>query len=77
MTQREVFKLVVRLMGVGLVIAGMLDLFAIVLWMVHLPTRPGYTPLQVIAAAAVYLITGVIVILASNLFTRLIYGRGE
>ncbi len=77
MTAKDIFRLVVRVIGIILITAALLDAVAVLLWLVHLPTRPGLTPLQIIAAAAVYFTCGLIVILAANPITQMVYGRDE
>ena len=75
MSVRNVFGLIVRVMGLALVLFGLLDLASLPLHLMGLSARPDVKAPQLAAAAVTYLVTGVAVICLANLITRLVYGR--
>src|SRR5258708_18803301 len=75
MTASDIFGLIVRVTGFLLIVAALTYVVSVLLWLVlRLPTRPGATPMQLIAGGAVLLICGLVVLLLAKPITRLIYG---
>ena len=77
MTERSVFRLMVRLIGLALIAFGLADAFGSLLGAVGLPIGRYYSAWDRAAAAVAYALSGLAFMLAANLITRLIYGRGD
>jgi hypothetical protein len=69
--------LVTRLGGLLLVAGGLADGLGSLLASFGLRSSPYYTASNLAAAGSTYLAVGLVLILAADLITRLIYGRGE
>ena len=56
---------------------GLPDLVGSALSSVGLPVRPGLTALHVAAAGLAYIVSGLVLLFAASLITRLIYGSDK
>jgi len=77
MAEREIFRLIVRAVGMISIGLGLPDLAESALSNFGLPLRPGVTALQVKGAGLAYLLPGLILLFAAPLIVRLVYGRGQ
>jgi len=77
MTERSVFRVTVRLIGLALIGFGLVDAVGSLLGAVGLPSGRYYTALDRAAGAAAYVLSGLALMLAANFITRLLYERGD
>ena len=77
MTERQIFRLSIRVVGLLLIGLGLPDAFGGLFVLTGLPVDPHYTALNRAAASGAYLLSAAALILAANQITRLIYGRDE
>jgi hypothetical protein len=75
MSAKDIFALIVRLAGLGFVIAGVLDVLGMLATVAGIPT--GHTtPIPVIGLAAIeYFVIGLVLLVTAKAITRLVYGR--
>jgi hypothetical protein len=74
MPERDIFRLIVRSVGMISIGFGLPDIAGNALSKFGLPVRPGLTPLHVAAAGIAYLLSGFVLLFAAPLITRLVYG---
>ena len=78
MTERAIFRLIVRAVGMILIGYGVADLGASVLVSFGLPAaRPELTGLHYATVAVSYLSPGLVIQFAAPLLTRIVYGRAD
>ncbi len=58
MAERDIFRLIIRTIGMISIALGVPGLIGTALSLIGLPVRSGATPLQILAAACAYLISG-------------------
>ncbi len=77
MTVRDVFGLIVRLVGLAFIVCGLMDLAHVVSVLIGLPTQSNYPQSVTLAAAGFFFVLGAIFFAFANLITRLVYGRAS
>jgi hypothetical protein len=77
MQERQVFRVIVRAIAVIVIVVGVSDLFGGVLTLSGWRLSPYYSATNQIGAGAAYLVTGLLVTLASPLIVALFYGHSE
>lgn len=73
MREREIFRLIVRTIGVALIGFGLTDAFGSLLTFLKFQTDHYYSAADRASAAMAYFLSGLMFMLAANLLTRLIY----
>ncbi len=77
MAERDIFRLIVRAVGMISIGFGLPDIVGSLLSKVGLPLRPGLTALDVVAAGIAYLLPGLVLLIGAPLITRLVCGNGK
>jgi hypothetical protein len=77
MTERNVFRVSMRVVGVLLLSFGVAGAFASGLTAAGLQSSRYYSALDRAAAGLVYLVIGLALLLTANALTNLLYGRDE
>ena len=75
MTARDIFGLIVRVIGLGLIVFGVFYLFPVATILLGLPFPSRFSASANALAAAFFLILGAIFILGAKPITRVVYGR--
>ena len=76
MTVRDVFGLIVRLGGVGLVVMGIFNILGGLVAALGAPMQGSYPLRDVFVGALIWLIVGIALIGLAGQITRLVYGKG-
>jgi len=73
MREREIFRLIVRTVGVALIAFGVSDAVGSLLTYLKFQTDRYYTAADRASAALAYLLSGLLILLAADLLTRVVY----
>ena len=71
----EIFGLMIRIGGLGLMVMGVFNLLGVLLVLVGVPFEGNYKVWDVIAGASVWLSVGAALIGFAGPITRMVYGR--
>lgn len=77
MTVRDVFGLIVRLAGLGLIVMGIFNSLGGLLVAVGLPMQGSYPLRDVVAGALLWFVVGIALIGLAEQITKLAYGKSR
>ncbi len=75
MTPREVFGLIVRTMGLGLILAACFDLYGMVVKLAGVESQSQGTLGEYVAATVCFTLMGLVLLYAAERIVTLVYGR--